>query len=471
MFYPKTTRIELRNQLYTTLTTSHACFSISAPGNFGKSHLLRELAQSSLVASVNPPPLLVYVDFNLQAADSLQGCYELILRIVLNSLQNYPVATADNLLKLSQFYEILVGDNNSPFTIARSFLAALDLIMQILAGRLVLLFDEFDYSLQTLEPSALRHLRALKDRYPERLIYIVATNLPILSYGRDDNPDVAEFYELFDLDHLVRLTGLTREESASLACQYAPTLTQPQLERLYTLAGGHPTLTRLLAPQIEQDYTLLGVEGAAKLQQNLRLDPRIRRECSRIWDSLASSEKQALLQHLEGIKTLDNGSLLGSLSERHLVTSHLENSTSVIFAQVFEWFVQEQQLQTVSSNLTTQESLVADSNVANALPIAYSPRREEVFFEGGKRSLRLIGNAAILFTYLFMRQSEPYCTKDELITKIWGNAGYSSENLDRLVSDVRQSIGDVDKQIIRTIPRRGLQMVGVSEWSGPLSSG
>ncbi len=98
--------------------------------------------------------------------------------------------------------------------------------------------------------------------------------------------------------------------------------------------------------------------------------------------------------------------------------------------------------------------------------LAYDAHHQVVIFHNGERRLPLSGNASVLFDYLFLRQSIPYCSKEELISAVWGQAAYSSENLDRLVSDLRQLLGDYDKQIIRTIHRRGLQMAGVSAWRG-----
>ena len=181
-----------------------------------------------------------------------------------------------------------------------------------------------------------------------------------------------------------------------------------------------------------------------------------------------------------------------------------------IFARVFEWFVRDQ-LQVLQKSPPTpvvrwadsesppkQSNMRVENSLSSAiigvttpgfspvagLTLAYDPRHEIVVFReaqtqdklpGGamdmdrdrrERRLALAGNMALLFKYLWLRQSIPYCTKDELITAVWGQgAAYGAENLDRLVSDLRQLLGDQDKQIIRTIHRRGLQMVNVAEWS------
>jgi len=46
-------------------------------------------------------------------------------------------------------------------------------------------------------------------------------------------------------------------------------------------------------------------------------------------------------------------------------------------------------------------------------------------------------------------------TKDELILAVWGDAITADESLARCVCDVRRALADDDREIIRTVPRRG----------------
>ena len=455
------------------LTHPQRSLSLSSPNNFGKSTLLKEFAQSSVVSDKLIP---VYIDFNLRADDSAQAFYELVLR------QMLPVFKANRLPveQLERLYESLTCPSPIalPFNIGRNFVVAMDEALHLLGSpkkRLVLLLDEFDQPLQYLPGLVLLHLRALKDRYPDRLAYVVATFLPILACGRDEQEEgVAEFYELFEATDLIRLGGLVRNRADSLAKQIDPLLTPAQLAQVYLMAGGHPVLTKLVVRKlgVTQSHRLSPDYAEAEnnqkeFEQVLKLDGEIRLECTRIWRSLVESEQQALLHYLEGIETLTQDTPLGTLVERGLVSS-TEGEPSRIFARTFEWFIRDKLHTTTPVSRAEIIPSPALTEFLQRSPLAYDPHKEVVFFQkqGNTLTLPLTGNAAILFKYLFMRQSEPYCTKDELITAIWGNGGYSAENLDKLVSDLRQEIGDQTKQIIRTIPRRGLQMVGVREWRG-----
>lgn len=436
---------EVLAELKTRLVNTSRCFSISAPANFGKSSLLRELAAGT------SPPELIYIDCNLRAEDSAQAFYELVLRSLLGTLDS---STAT---KLEPLYQQVI--TQSDFGMSRAFLAALDIVLTRSKVRLVLLLDEFDELLARLPTASLRLLRALKDRYSEQLAYVVATNWPLLACGREEESDIAEFYELFDEADAFRLGGLGHAETNRLGLQIAPKLTPSQLDYLSTSSGGHPVLVRHLARLLAPTNQVQNKESYAYAVQS---DRQVRLECQRIWRSLPTDEQLALLQFLEGVYTHAGGPL-GSLVERGLVVAFGdERADSRLFSLAFEWFVREQ-LQNVPPLPTLENSLVISASDG----LAYDSRHQTVIWEASTKRLPLTGNVAVLFSYLFARQSVPYCSKDELITAIWGQGlAYSSENLDRLVSDLRQLLGDHERQIIRTIHRRGLQMVGVSEWRG-----
>lgn len=502
------------------LATSDECISLSAPNNFGKSSLLRRLLQvyQADPTSFSPVPLkIVYVDCNLRADDTAQAFYELILRS-LTSLENQfltdpvlgPPAGA------ASFYE-RVSQSQSAFEIAHSFLAALESrldTLKLVRGKLILLLDEFDAPLSSLPPAVLRQLRALKDRFPTQLIYLTATKFPILYFDRQGEAveeDQTEFFELFETYSVLRLAGLNQNETNALAEAEVGNLAPEALTYTYKASGGHPALTRLVSRLVKSLPDL--DEGWENLADYLiQTDTAIRLECRRLWQSLAGEEQTALLQSLQGIQSANGtleGATLGSLVERGLQIAPLSVASDLlapdqlttgqpprIFARVFEWFVSEQ-LATLSqarsasypqttpkpsspnpsfstSNIQDTDTLATNSVVTsggasrNGLELAYDPRHEIIIFDsdGGQRRLPLSGNMAVLFKYLWQRQSIPYCTKDELLTAVWGqNTPYGAENLDRLVSDLRQLVGDHDKQIIRTIHRRGLQMVNVAEWN------
>ncbi len=495
-------RKEILGFFLSALAETEDCFSLSSPGNFGKSSLLRELAATGSSRDL----LFLFIDCNLRADNSPQAFYELILRILLPELKFNPQLAS----RAQVLYDQLLGSAATLFSFASSFITTFEQTLQTIDKKVVLLLDEFDGVLKFLPDLTLLHFRALKDKYPDRLSFVIATGLPLLASGREEEEGVAEFYELFSSRNQVLLGGLNRSETTNLASRLAPNnhpLSPQKLTTLYDLSGGHPNLIKLVVPWLngrpsreerkereereeegeqQEKEEEKEEEKERALNQLLREDREIKLECGRIWASLPESEQKALLQYLEGVKTLTTGSLIGSLQERGLVAGSREDTTTPhIFSRCFEWYLTEKLLgeqldyssKTPTSSLKTGSFREENLNLSNppASPlapetlyrsIAYDPHRQEVILEGGSRRVILSGNASILFRHLFSRQSEPYCTKEELITAIWGNDGYGPENLDRLLSDLREEIGDEERKIIRTLPRKGLQMVGVARWQG-----
>jgi|GEM_PF-6939540 len=431
-------RNQLINHLLEAVREGHS-IALSSPANFGKSSLLRKLPHFNADSSLLP----IYIDLNLSAGDNPQAFYEVIFR---NLLQ--PFLPESN-PRLENFYQELSASETSPFVSARAFLVGLTELLTLVPGKVVLILDEFDQFQAKLPGQVFLQLRALYDQHPAKLSFVVATGLPFLAMGREEEEGVAEFYELFDPRYQLRLGGLTKAETETFAQKTVNLGIIPDhfFNNLHALTGGHPVLTQLLALELEPEITL--EEWENRIRQSLE----IRLELTRIWKSLAESEQQSLLQQLEGVRTLSVNSPLGTLEQRGLIVS--ESGQPQIFARVFEWYLLEK-LEKLEAAPTTPNQGFKE--------IAYDPYREEVIFDQGKRHLNLGGNAAILFKYLYLRQTKPWCTKDELITAVWGNQAYSQENLDKLVSDLRQEIGDSEKRVIRTIARRGLLMVGVVEW-------
>jgi hypothetical protein len=87
-------------------------------------------------------------------------------------------------------------DSPSAFAIPLAFN---DAIVALMGGEsvrdMILLLDEFDTVLTSLDERVFLNLRALKDRYGEQLNYVMATVQPLTTAGGGD--DLAEFLELF----------------------------------------------------------------------------------------------------------------------------------------------------------------------------------------------------------------------------------------------------------------------------------
>jgi len=58
-------------------------------------------------------------------------------------------------------------------------------------------------------------------------------------------------------------------------------------------------------------------------------------------------------------------------------------------------------------------------------------------------------------------------TKDELIAAVWPGLVVTDDSIARCISDIRRALGDVDQQIIKTVPRRGYTLAVPVGRDGP----
>ena len=50
-------------------------------------------------------------------------------------------------------------------------------------------------------------------------------------------------------------------------------------------------------------------------------------------------------------------------------------------------------------------------------------------------------------------------TKDELITKVWDDVAVTEDSLTQCIADIRKAIGDEERRVLRTVPRKGYLLV------------
>src|SRR3990172_7959013 len=150
--------------------------AITGLSNSGKSDLMRGLArsevQSEYAERLGRPVALIYVDCNRAVAITAQAFYEVVLRSILEWLDQ--VESTDLAATLRVRYQSITEAENA-FTASLSFNLALSELCEGMDTIAVLFFDEFDEVYEALDERALLNLRALHDRFTERLRYVTAT--------------------------------------------------------------------------------------------------------------------------------------------------------------------------------------------------------------------------------------------------------------------------------------------------------
>ena len=72
----------------------------------------------------------------------------------------------------------------------------------------------------------------------------------------------------------------------------------------------------------------------------------------------------------------------------------------------------------------------------------------------GGQEIRLRRQSFDVLAFLVQRQGQ-LVTKDELHREIWGEAVVTNDSMTHCIIDIRKAIGDVNKDLIQTVPRRG----------------
>ena len=103
------------------------------------------------------------------------------------------------LKEVTEAYEGVVHPANS-FAASLCFVEGMMALSTGLNLRLVLLCDEFDEPFQVLDDRVFLNMRALKDRYPHAISYVVATGRKLRSIRQEHG--ASEFAELFAHDVL-----------------------------------------------------------------------------------------------------------------------------------------------------------------------------------------------------------------------------------------------------------------------------
>jgi len=324
------------------------CCAVVGVSNAGKSYLLRTLenreTRHQLLDEQIDGYLFVYVDFNLMLEATEQGFNELLLRSLMEKLTRQDLSD-EFVDRLQRAYGTLVTPP-SAFQISLSFSEGLMAVCQGTSKNLVLLFDEFDEPFEQIEGRAFLNLRALKDKYRERLCFVTATNQRLTNIRR--GRDVDEFVELFE--PFTRFLGPLVESDvdqviAWVALQEGYTFGEQDSSFLHYHAGGHLGLLLAICRALGE-VTGEPVRDASQdwlihrqVREQLDRDLNVQGECRKLWDDLTEAQQDALMGVLGTEEDLDERTL-ESLRDKGL----LRTGEDMLFSPVFEAFVRRQRL-------------------------------------------------------------------------------------------------------------------------------
>jgi len=428
------------------------CCAIVGLSNTGKSALLRDLARGKV-----PRQLLVdmgqgagfvfaYVDFNLMLEATEQGFYELILRCLMEELERQKM-DAVSLARLHEAYKTLVVPP-STFQISLSFSEGLTAVCTSLPVNLILLFDEFDEPFEQIDGRAFLNLRALKDRYRERLCYVTATNRRLSSIRR--GREVDEFIELFE-PFTLTLGPLTSEDVdqaiTRMATQEGYTFDDHDRAFLRHHADGH------LGLLLSVCRALGGVTGETirdpsqdwlihrQVREQLDAEVNVQAECRKLWDDLTETQQDTLMSLVSAEEEVDSGAL--DLLRREGL---LHQDEDLLLSPVFEAFVRRQRL----TRRQRQEGVRVDVDSGS------------VSVDGHPTStLTDLEYRVLLLLYGHLNQ---ICDKYQIVEAVWGEDyidQVDDARIDKLLSRLRAKLEPDPRnpRYVVTVRGRGYKLV------------
>jgi hypothetical protein len=180
--------------------------------------------------------------------------------------------------------------------------------------RIVLIFDEFEALFTSMPAQFFTNLRALRDRYRYRLIYMTTSRIELhripfgdnatLNDGAKDRLNALEsFLEIFKVPvYLGPAHGRDFEQLATVLNNRLRTnpLQQGMYPILQQITAGHAGLLRTVLRRLDDFYqSVPGNVTRNMLQDYLTNDPDIRQECNILLKSCSLSEQEVIRQIVE----------------------------------------------------------------------------------------------------------------------------------------------------------------------------
>ena len=426
---------------------SARCVEVTGFSNVGKSSLMRLLAQADVwlhnLGEEGGAYLPVYIDCNRILDMSDQGFYELVLRCLRESS---PALAADAVLQTA--YEGLVAPAND-FQVPLNFSNGLSAALQNSHYNLILLFDEFDEPFQEIDPRVFLNLRAKKDLFGNRLVYVTATVWPLAELWPGEHS--GEFGELFSHQpwHLGPLPHHDVElYIRSFAEHNDVELSSQDVGFAYHWTGGHPGylegVSKLLggaAAELERRGDDENGRWALHrdLAEQLRQDPTLHTESEKIWHSCMPDHQEAL-RSLFSSKEADSASLAHLM--KHHILKHVKEELRV-FSRLFAEYVLAFQTDT-------------------GVPERPQVERKDGEFLVGGRQIELSKLEIRLMTLLYEMRNRTV-EKFDIVSDIWGEdflGEVDDARIEKLVSRLRQKIepDPANPVLIVTIRGRGYRL-------------
>ncbi|MBI5350280.1 MAG: winged helix-turn-helix domain-containing protein [Chloroflexi bacterium] len=329
--HPLTFRKEIFQPLTDSIRAGESCALVGV-GSSGKSNIARfmrdrEDARQKYFGEMTDRVLWLMVDCNALDNYEETSLYTAMIDSLVRELsKREDAAKASTLL-----------DNLLRETVTfRHLQRAVEAVRAAADYLIVFVLDDCDALIASAQPVLLRRLRALRDEFKTKLMYVTVTRRE-LHLLRPPSPEFETFYEII----VVRTFAVgpySFDDAAFMLNRLASRLPQPrkldhlEISRLIEVTGGHAGLLRA------SFYATRAGEEAleSNLIETLIVNAGVMDEARKIWESVESFEQDGLLAVVSG-KAI-KGAARDALLARGLIRESTDDSQA-IFCAVFEAFV------------------------------------------------------------------------------------------------------------------------------------
>ncbi|MBI3167462.1 MAG: winged helix-turn-helix domain-containing protein [Chloroflexi bacterium] len=352
------------NGIFSCLGSGNSC-QIVGIGSVGKSNLmrflLREDIQRAKFGAEWKKYLFVYVDGNKLLENSEWGLWELMLHQILAGDTGGKLNPAIY-RQVDEFHRRATMPDERHIAL-RYLDRAIGAALTSPESKIVFLLDEFDELYRTLPAHALDALRALRDDYKYRLMYVIAARRE-LHQIRSAN-DHREAVEELVTSNTVWLSVCSKADAQyallRLAARHGTKPSKSQTQKILMATGGHPGLIRATFPIIQADPN--------RSPESLHIEKPVWEECQRIWLSL-SIEEQKTLALLSRNKPVQNGTgILSLLINKGLLGGEWVDSGKVFSPLFFKYIFEEAPMEEARIRIDRQKRQVwMDDRLLKPLP-------------------------------------------------------------------------------------------------------
>jgi hypothetical protein len=336
------------------------------------------------------------------------------------------------------------------FQISLSFSEGLTAVCRDTPKNLVLLFDEFDEPFEQIDGRAFLNLRALKDKYRQRLSYVTATNRRLSNIRR--GRDVDEFIELFgpftrflgplepsDTDQIIGWVAAQEgytfdDEDRAFLCHHA----DGHLGLLLSVSRALGEVTGKPVRDAGQDWLI-----HRQVREQLDRDPNVQGECRKLWDDLTETQQEALMAVVGAEDDIDEHAV-DALRSKGLVRL----GEDLLFCPVFEGFVRRQRL----TRRRRHEGVRVDVESG-------------IVWVNGRQTPTLTDLEYRLLLLLYGRLNK-ICDKYQIVEAVWGEDyidQVDDARIDKLLSRLRAKIEPDPRnpRYIITVRGRGYRLTAL----------